>query len=44
MPIKVACDEEWNTIFNKFEIGEGNGRYIIFGLTGEEEKEEIGRM
>ena len=35
--IKVACDEEWNTIFNDFEIGK-HGVYVVFGLSGSEEE------
>ena len=38
--IKIACDEEWNTIFNDIEIekdGE-HGAFVIFGLSGSEEE------
>jgi truncated hemoglobin YjbI len=38
--VKVACDEEWNTIFNDIEIekdGE-HGAFIIYGLSGSEEE------
>lgn len=36
--ILVACDEEWNTLFGKFEIAidEDTGRPVIFGLSGSE--------
>lgn len=36
--IKVACDEEWNTIFNDIEIEKNGkyGEYVIFGLSGSE--------
>lgn len=38
--IKVACDEEWNTIFNDIEINKNgkHGAYIVFGLSGSEEE------
>jgi len=38
--IKLACDEEWNTIYNDIEIAkDGNyGAYVIFGLSGSEEE------
>lgn len=38
--IKIACDEEWNTIFNNIEIQRnGNyGAFVIFGLSGSEEE------
>jgi hypothetical protein len=38
--IKVACDEEWNTIFNDIEIQKNGqyGAYILFGLSGSEEE------
>ena len=34
----VACDEEWNTLFGKFDISidEDTGRPVIFGLSGSE--------
>ena len=37
--IKVACDEEWNTIFNGIRIEKNSetGDYVIFGLSGTEE-------
>ena len=38
--VKVACDEEWNTIFNDVKIGKDgeHGAYVIFGLSGSEEE------
>ena len=38
--IKVACDEEWNTIFNDFQLQQDgeNGAMVIFGLSGSEEE------
>jgi hypothetical protein len=31
----VACDEELNTMFSKFEIGDlGDNRFVIYGLSG----------
>ena len=38
--IKVACDEEWNTIFTDFEINKDgeHGAFVIFGLSGSEEE------
>lgn len=38
--LKVACDEEWNTIFKKWDIGlDENGYPVIFGFSGSEEEE-----
>ena len=36
--IIVACDEEWNTLYGKFDISidEDTGRPVIFGLSGSE--------
>lgn len=36
--IKLACDEEWNTIFNDIEIEKDGtyGAYVLFGLSGSE--------
>jgi len=41
--VRVACDEEWNTIFNKFDIvkNEDTGEYIIFGLSGTEQEQDF---
>jgi len=38
--IKVANDEEWNTIFTDFLINKDgkHGSYIIYGLSGSEEE------
>jgi len=39
--IKLASDEEWNTVFNKVELQYDidHDVYIIFGLSGSEAKE-----
>ena len=36
--ILVACDEEWNALYGKFEIGidEETNRPVIYGLSGSE--------
>lgn len=41
--VRVACDEEWNTIFNKLDIvkNEDTGEYIIFGLSGTEQEQDF---
>ena len=38
LKVLVACDEEWNTLFKKFEINidEESGSPVIFGLSGSE--------
>lgn len=38
--IKIACDEEWNTIFNDIEIEQDGeyGAFVLFGLSGSEEE------
>jgi hypothetical protein len=38
MNIIIACDEEWNTLFDKWEINidADSGRPVIFGLSGSE--------
>lgn len=38
--IKLACDEEWNTIFNDIEIAKDGeyGAFVLFGLSGSEEE------
>ena len=38
--IKVACDEEWNTIFCDTGIEQDgkHGAYVMFGLSGSEEE------
>jgi len=37
----VSCDEEWNTLYGKFEIGidKETKRPVIFGLSGSEIKQ-----
>jgi len=39
--IRVASDEEWNSIFDKFMIQENgdNGEFVIFGLSGTEQEQ-----
>lgn len=39
--VLVACDEEWNTLFTKFEvmIDGDSKRPVIFGLSGSEVEE-----
>jgi len=34
--IYVACDEELNTIFKKFEIGDCGKYFCFYGLSGTE--------
>lgn len=36
--IRVACDEEWNTIFGSIRVekNEDNNEYVIYGLSGSE--------
>jgi hypothetical protein len=34
--VYVACDEEWNTIYKEFEIGNEGGKFVIYGLSGSE--------
>ena len=36
--VLIACDEEWNTVFEKIEINKemGSGNYVLFGLSGSE--------
>ncbi len=38
--IKLACDEEWNVIYNDVKIEKDGeyGAYVLFGLTGSEEE------
>jgi len=38
--IKIACDEEWNTIFCDTGIEQDGkyGAYVMFGLSGSEEE------
>lgn len=39
--ILVACDEEWNTLFEKIEIQSSHrDDYVIFGLSGSEVEED----
>jgi len=39
--LKVACDEEWNTIFTNWGIElDEKGKPVIFGFSGSEEEEE----
>jgi len=39
--IRIASDEEWNTIFNDIEINKNadNGEFVIFGLSGSQQEE-----
>ena len=41
--ILVACDEEWNSIFENVMImkEEDSGDYVIFGLSGSERPDKI---
>ena len=41
LKVLVACDEEWNTLFTKFEIqiDSNSKRPVIFGLSGSELEE-----
>ena len=33
----VSCDEELNTLYKEFQIGElGNNKFVIYGLSGTE--------
>ena len=36
--IKLASDEEWNTIYNDIELEKNgeHGEYVLFGLSGSE--------
>jgi hypothetical protein len=36
--IQLACDEEWNVLFNKIELEQDDETkdYVIFGLSGSE--------
>ena len=38
--VKIACDEEWNTIYNDIEIERDGecGAFIMYGLSGSEEE------
>jgi hypothetical protein len=35
----VSSDEELNTIFNKFEIGDCEEYFVFYGLTGTEKED-----
>jgi hypothetical protein len=36
--IQIACDEEFNIIFNKMDIDENeDNKYVIYGLSGSED-------
>ena len=41
--IRVASDEEWNTIYNDIEINQNDegGEFVIFGLSGSEQDNEF---
>ena len=41
LDVIISCDEEWNTLFNKFDINidSETKRPVIFGLSGSEIKE-----
>lgn len=40
--LKVACDEEWNTIFTRWDINlDETGHPVIFGYSGSEEEESF---
>jgi hypothetical protein len=41
--IKVACDEEWNTIYNDIEINQDDESkaWVIFGLSGSEDEDNF---
>jgi hypothetical protein len=39
--ILIACDEELNTIYNRFEVTKYGNDYVIFGLSGSEENKDF---
>ena len=41
--VRIAKDEEWNTLYERFDIDEDEkGNYVIYGLDGSQSEDQWG--